>query len=113
MPPTLSVCNTDSLGEQIQRAFPNARVVKTLNTVNAHMMTAPAQLAGAEHTIFMSGNDAQAKAAVADLLRSFGWRDIVDLGDIATARGAEMYLPIWLRLWGALQTPMFNVKVVR
>lgn len=113
MPPTLSVSNTDSLGERIQGAFPQAKVVKTLNTVNAHVMVGPARLAGADHTIFLSGNDAAAKAKVADLLRSFGWKDILDLGDITTARGPEMYLPIWLRLLGAVQTPMFNVKVVR
>lgn len=113
MPPTLSVSNTDSLGEQIQRAFPQTHVVKTLNTVNAYLMTGPAQLAGGDHTIFLSGNDAGAKAQVTELLRSFGWKDTVDLGDITTARGQEMYLPIWLRLWGAMKTPMFNIKVVR
>ena len=92
MPPSLFVSNTDSLAEQIQRAFPQARVVKTLNTVNAFVMVAPARLAGADHTIFLSGNDPEAKHGVADLLRSFGWRDIVDLGDVTTARGQEMYL---------------------
>lgn len=115
MPPTLSVCNTDSLGEQIQRAFPATRVVKTLNTTNAKVMVNPAQLAGGDHTVFVSGNDAEAKATVAGLLKSFGWKDIIDLGDITTARGAEMLMPIWLRLWGAgvLKSPMFNFKVVR
>jgi predicted dinucleotide-binding enzyme len=113
MPPTLSVKDTDSLGEQIQREFPDTRVVKTLNTVTAAIMVAPEQLAGGEHTVFLSGNDPSAKSEVADLLRSFGWRDILDLGDISTARGTEMYLPLWLRLWGALQTPMLNIKVVR
>lgn len=113
MPPTLSICNTDSLGEQIQRAFPQTHVVKTLNTVTASLMTGPNQLAGADHTIFLSGNDAGAKTRVTELLRSFGWKDILDLGDITTARGQEMYLPIWLRLWGPAKTPMFNVKVVR
>jgi hypothetical protein len=113
MPPTLFVFNTDSMGEQIQRAFPRAKVVKTLNTVNAYLMVGPGQLAGADHTIFLSGNDAAAKTKVADLLKSFGWKDILDLGDITTARGVEMYLPLWLRMWGALQKPMFNVKVIR
>jgi predicted dinucleotide-binding enzyme len=113
MPPTLSVSNTDSVGEQIQRAFPRVKVVKTLNTVNASLMVTPGRLAGANHTIFLSGNDTGAKAKVADLLRSFGWQDILDLGDIMTARGVEMYLPLWLRMWGALRTPTFNVKVVR
>ena len=113
MPPTLSVSNTDSLGERIQRRFPEVKVVKTLNTMNAYLMVDPAQLAGAEHTVFVSGDDAEAKATVTELLRSFGWADIIDLGDISTARGAEMLLPIWLRLLGALQNPIFNFKIVR
>ena len=113
MPPTLSVVNTDSLGEQIQRRFPEAKVVKTLHTMNAYLMVDPAQLAGGDHSVFVSGDDPEAKAAVTDLLRSFGWTDIIDLGDITTARGAEMVLPVWLRLFGALQKPVFNFKIVR
>ena len=107
MPPTLTVCNTDSLGEQIQRAFPNARVVKTLNTMNTNVMVNPDRVPG-EHDVFVSGNDASAKAQVSDLLRAMGWRNIVDLGDITTARGTEMLLPIWLRLWGTFKTPDIN-----
>lgn len=113
MPPSLFVCNNDSLGEQIQRRFPAARVVKALNTLNAHLMVDPAQLAGADHTVFVSGDDADAKATVTGLLESIGWSDVVDLGDIATARGSEMYVALWVRLWGALGTPMFSIKVVR
>jgi 8-hydroxy-5-deazaflavin:NADPH oxidoreductase len=113
MPPTLSVSNTDSLGEQIQRRFPEARVVKTLQTMNAYLMVDPAQLAEADHTVFVSGDDAETKASVTELLRSFGWTDIIDLGDITTARCTEMLLPIWLRLFGALQKPTFNFKIVR
>jgi 8-hydroxy-5-deazaflavin:NADPH oxidoreductase len=113
MLPTLSVSNTDSLGEQIQRRFPEARVVKTLHTMNAYLMVDPTQLAGADHTVFVSGDDAEAKATVSELLRSFGWTDIIDLGDITTARGTEMLLPVWLRLFGALQKPIFNFKIVR
>jgi predicted dinucleotide-binding enzyme len=114
MPPTLVVCNTDSLGEQIQRAFPNARVVKTLNTTTASVMVDPSLVAGGEHDLFVSGNDANAKARVSDLLnRWFGWRSVIDLGDITTARGVEMILPIWVRLWGALGTPMFNFRIAR
>jgi hypothetical protein len=113
MPPSLSVVNTDSLGEQIQRRFPEAKVVKTLHTMNAYLMVDPAQLAGGDHTVFVSGDDPAAKAAVTDLLRSFGWTDIIDLGDITTARGTEMMLPVWLRLFGALQKPVFNFKIVR
>ena len=113
MPPSLTVCNTDSLGEQIQRRFPKAKVVKTLNTVNASVMVAPGAVAGGDHTIFVSGNDAVAKKTVSDILRQFGWKDIVDLGDITTARGTEMLLPIWVRLWGVVGSPMFNFKVAR
>ncbi len=114
MPPSLTVANTDSLGEQIQRAFPHVNVVKTLNTVTASLMVDPRQLAGGDHHIFVSGNDAGAKAQVSNWLATwFGWKHIIDLGDISTARGTEMYLPLWLRLWGALGTPVFNIQVVR
>ncbi len=113
MPPSLNPVNTDSLGEQIQRAFPEARVVKTLNTMTASVMVDPARVAGGDHSVFVSGNDADAKAAVTELLKGFGHRDVIDLGDITTARGAEMLLPIWLRLWGALGTGEFNFKIAR
>jgi len=114
MPPSLTVCNTDSLGEQVQRAFPKANIVKTLNTMTTVIMVDPSQVAGGDHHVFVSGNDAAAKARVTELLkRWFGWRDVIDLGDITTARGTEMILPIWVRLWGALGTPMFNFKVAR
>jgi predicted dinucleotide-binding enzyme len=112
MPPTLFVKDTDSLGEQIQRAYPAARVVKTLNTLNADLMARPDTLPEAT-TVFVSGNDADAKAAATALLAEFGHRDVIDLGDITTARGTEMLLPVWLRLWGALGTAEFNFKIVR
>ncbi|PTA43669.1 NADPH-dependent F420 reductase [Micromonospora sp. RP3T] len=112
-PPTLSVLNDDSLGERIQRAFPRTRVVKALNTLTADLMAHPKQLADGDHTVFVSGDDADAKGVVTELLTSFGHTDVLDLGDITTARGTEMLLPIWLRLYGRLGTPLFNVKVVR
>ena len=112
MPPTLSVCNTDSLGEQIQWAFPNVRVVKALNTMNCTVMVDPATVPG-EHDVFVCGNDAQAKARVAEILKSFGWKSTIDLGDITAARGTEMLLPIWLRLMGLFQGPKFNFKIAR
>ena len=112
-PPSLSVCNTDSLAEQIQRAFPAARVVKTLNTVNATVMVEPGKVAAGDHTMFICGNDAAAKATVVELLERFGWKDIVDLGDVTNARATEMLLPIWVRLFGKLKTPAFNFKLVR
>jgi 8-hydroxy-5-deazaflavin:NADPH oxidoreductase len=114
MPPTPLVSTTDSLGERIQRAFPSARVVKALNTMNALLMADPGQLAGGDHTAFVCGDDAEAKALVTRVLtEAFGWRDVIDLGDLTAARATEMMLPIWLRLLGTLQTPMFNLKVVR
>jgi len=113
IPPSLTVCNTDSLAEQLQRNFPELKVVKTLNTLNANLMVAPALLAGGDHTVFVSGNDAAAKATVTELLQSFGWKDIVDLGDVTTARGTEMLLPIWVRAYAALRSPMFSFKLVR
>lgn len=114
MPPTLSVSNTDSLGEQIQREFPRVKVVKTLNTVTASLMVNPGLIGDGQHTIFVSGNDPAAKTKVCAWLADwFGWKDILDLGDIITARGAEMYLPLWLCLWGATGTGMLNIKVIK
>lgn len=112
MPPTLFVKDTDSLGEQIQRAYPGSRVVKSLNTLNADLMARPTLLAD-PGTVFVSGNDEEAKNTVTGLLKDFGHEDVIDLGDISTARGTEMLLAIWLRLWGALGTPAFNFKIVR
>lgn len=112
-PPSLFVKDTDSLAEQIQRAHPEARVVKTLNTMNAGLMVAPRQLADGDHSVFVSGNDADAKKTVTGLLESFGHTDVIDLGDITSARGTEMMLPVWLRLFGVLNNPMFNFKIVR
>lgn len=113
LPPTLAFCNTDSLGEQIQRAHPEVRVVKALNTMNCEVMVDPARVPG-EHHVFLSGNDAGAKRTVATLLSdAFGWppQRILDLGDISTARGPEMLLPLWVRLWSALGTPDINFQV--
>jgi predicted dinucleotide-binding enzyme len=114
MPPTLSVCNEDSLGERIQQAFPEAKVVKALNTVNASVMVSPGAL-GDSTNVFVCGNDEGAKAQVEGLLQSFGWGvgRVFDLGDITAARGAEMYLPLWLRMYGALGTGEFNIGIVR
>ena len=111
-PPTLFVKDTDSLGELVQRAFPQARVVKTLNTLTAELMVHPKNL-GQESSVFVSGNDAAAKATVTALLESFGHADVIDLGDISPARGTEMLLPVWLRLMGAFGTAAFNFKIVR
>jgi hypothetical protein len=114
MPPSLSVCNTDSLAERIQEAFPDLRVVKTLNTMNARLMVAPRSLAEGDHIVFMSGDDPDAKVKVADILKNWlGWKQVIDLGGISTARGAEMLLPLWISLMGVLGTAEFNFKIVK
>jgi 8-hydroxy-5-deazaflavin:NADPH oxidoreductase len=112
MPPTLFVKDTDSLAEQIQRAFPAARVVKTLNTMNNEVMVHP-DLLPDPGSVFVSGDDAEAKATATELLSEFGHTDVIDLGDLATARGAEMLLPIWVRLMSVMGTARFNFKVIR
>lgn len=114
MPPTLSLVNNNSLGEEIQKHFPDLNVVKSLNTMWCGLMVNPMMIAGGEHNVFMSGNDAAAKQQVRKVLNSFGWKDnyILDLGDISTARGPEMYLPLWLRIWGATNNGAFNLKLV-
>jgi 8-hydroxy-5-deazaflavin:NADPH oxidoreductase len=113
-PPSLSIMGHDSLGEQIQRAFPDARVVKTLNTVNCRVMVEPGRVPG-DHDVFVCGDDEGAKAEVRELLTAFGWPEdaIIDLGDISAARGTEAYLLFWLRLTGVAGGPDVNVKVVR
>ncbi len=112
-PPTLSVKDTDSLAEQIQRAFPDARVVKSLNTVNAVLMVDPASLGDGDTTIFAAGDDAEARQLVVGLLRELGWQDVVELEGLHHARGLEMWMPLWVRLMGALGTAEFNMKLVR
>lgn len=112
MPPTLFVKDTDSLGEQLQRTFPAARVVKTLNTLNADLMVHPNTLPEPT-TVFVSGEDPEAKVVVTGLLRSFGHTDVIDLGGIETARGPELWLPLWLGLMGSLGTAAFNLRIVR
>jgi len=114
MPPTLTVCNDDSLGERIQRRFPDARVVKALNTVGAGVMVDPGSIPG-EHDLFMCGDDPEAKAQVLGLLESLGWPSerVLDLGGISASRATEMYLPLWLALFGKFGTPLVNVHVAR
>ncbi|GIM69395.1 oxidoreductase [Planomonospora venezuelensis] len=111
-PPTLAVKDTDSLAEQLQRAFPDTRVVKSLNTLTAELMVHPDRLPEPT-SVFVSGDDEDAKRLVTGLLTELGHRDVIDLGGIETARGAEMWLPLWLRLMGALGTADFNLKIVR
>ena len=114
MPPTLTVCNNDSLGEQIQRLLPQTKVVKTFNTMNVGLMVNPRSLADGDHTLFLSGNDQAAKDQVSRLLAEwFGWRDMLDLGDISTARGSEALLLIWVPMMMKFGNPKFQFKIVR
>jgi len=112
--PSLSVCNTDSLGEQLQRGFPEVRVVKALNTMNCEVMVNPALIPG-DHVVFVCGDDASAKEQTGALLGEFGWppERVIDLGDITAARGAEMYMPLWLRLMGPMGGWHFNIAIAR
>lgn len=112
-PPSLTVCNTDSLAETLQRAMPKVRVVKALNTVTNTVMIDPRKLADGEHDLPLCGNDASAKEDAKHLLTSFGWKHFIDLGDLTGARAMEMYLPLWVRLYGALKTGEFNFKLVK
>lgn len=116
MPPSLipELSNTNSLGEEIQKTFPGVKVVKTLNTMWCGLMVNPAMIGGGDHNAFICGNDAEAKSKVKSLMNEFGWKNenILDLGDISSARGTEAVLPIWLRIWGATQNGAFNFKVV-
>ena len=112
-PPTLFVKDTDSLGEQIQRAFPDVRVVKTLNTMTAALMVEPGPRRRRRPLRLRVGQRRRRQEDGLDLLKSIGHTDVIDLGDLTTARGTEMLLPVWLRLMGALGTPMFNFKIAR
>jgi hypothetical protein len=114
MPPSLSVVNTNSLGEEIQKAFPQSKVVKTLNTMWCGIMVNPALVNNGDHNVFLCSNYEDAKEVVRKILLSFGWKEenIIDLGDLTAARGTEMYLPLWLRIYGAKKAGVFNIKVV-
>jgi len=113
MPPVLSVCNNDSLGEQIQRNYPALKVVKALNTMNADIMVNP-ELVSEAHDVFICGNDLGAKASVSQILIGwFGWESVIDLGDITKARGMEMMLPVWISLWEKIGTGHFNFHIAR
>jgi hypothetical protein len=113
-PIELFVVNNDSLAERIQRAHPNVRLVKALNTVTAHIMVNPAGLASGDHDVFVAGNDPEARERVARFLREeFGWKTVIDLGDLTAARGLEMMIMVWLKIWAALGTSDFNYRIVR
>jgi 8-hydroxy-5-deazaflavin:NADPH oxidoreductase len=111
-PPSLFVKDTDSLAEQLQRALPEIRLVKMFNTMSHAVMVDPAAL-GQESTVFVAGNDEAARQTATELAGDLGWTDILDLGDLTAARGLEMYISLWLRIYGVLGRPGFNIKVVR
>jgi 8-hydroxy-5-deazaflavin:NADPH oxidoreductase len=113
MPPKSLATDARSLGEDIQAAFPKVRVVKTLNTMNAMVMVNPQSVGGGQSTVFVNGNDADAKATVKKLLAEMGWKDIMDLGDIKASRAVEMLLPVWLKAWGVLGNVPYNFKIER
>ncbi len=117
MPPSLvpELSNTNSLGEEVQRTFPGTKLVKTLNTMWNGLMVNPGMLNGGDHNVFICGNSSEAKDKVKEILKSFGWSDthIVDLGDISAARATEMYLPLWLRIYGSTGNGAFNIKIAR
>jgi 8-hydroxy-5-deazaflavin:NADPH oxidoreductase len=115
-PPTLlqGLNNNNSLAEEIQKAFPEVKVVKTLNTMWSGIMVNPMMIGNGDHNAFIAGNDADAKNTVKEMLHSFGWipANIIDLGEITKARGVEMYLPLWLSIYGATNNGAFNIKIV-
>jgi predicted dinucleotide-binding enzyme len=117
MPPSLipELCNSNSLGEEIQKTFPATHVVKALNTMWCGIMVNPSLISNGGHNVFLCGNDAGAKTAVTGLLKDLGWKpsQILDLGDISAARGTEMLLPVWLRIMGTVGNGAFNFMVVR
>lgn len=108
---TLSICNTNSLGEEVQKAIPSAKVVKSFNTVNCDVMVDPAK--GGNPTMFVCGNDAGAKQQFTELIKTLGWRDIIDIGDISKSRGTEALMHLWMNLFGLFGTPHFGWKIVR
>lgn len=117
MPPSLlpGLNNTNSLGEEIQKTFPDTKVVKTLNTMWCGLMVNPGMIGGGDHINYISGNDTDAKTEVKKLLNQFGWRNdnLIDLGDISGSRATESLLPIWLRVWGVTQNGAFNFRLIK
>jgi 8-hydroxy-5-deazaflavin:NADPH oxidoreductase len=96
-PPKLAFSGEDSLGERVQRAIPDAKVVKAFNTIGAPLMIEP-RLQGAQPAMFIAGDDAGAKESVADILRSFGWPDPVDIGGIEGSRELEALCILWVKV---------------
>jgi predicted dinucleotide-binding enzyme len=117
MPPHLipNLANTNSLGEEIQKRFPETKVVKTFNTMWCGIMVDPNLVGGGNHINYICGNDASAKNTTINILKQFGWKNecLLDLGDITNARGTEATLLIWLRVYGATKTGAFNFNIIK
>jgi 8-hydroxy-5-deazaflavin:NADPH oxidoreductase len=117
MPPGLlpGLNNTNSLGEEIQKTFPDTMVVKTLNTMWCGLMINPKLIGNGDHVNFISGNNTEAKNKVKTILNQFGWSDenIIDIGDIKGARATESMLPIWLKVMSVMKNGAFNFKIVK
>ncbi len=107
--------NSNSLGEEIQKAATGAFVIKTLNTVNYKLMVDARKVNNGDHNLFICGNDANAKnQAKHFLVDNFHWRAdrLIDLGGIDAARAIEAILPFWVLVYQSLGTPLFNFKIV-
>jgi predicted dinucleotide-binding enzyme len=116
MPPTiLDEYRMVSLGEKIQQELSMAYVVKTLNTVNYKLMVDATIVNNGDHHLFVCGNHADAKNKVKHfLVDNFNWKPhhFVDVGDIKSSRTVEAIVPFWVTVMQALQTPLFNFKIV-
>lgn len=114
MPPFLPAALSErtSVGAEIQKAFPEALVVKAFNTISAPVMVDPSQIPGVQ--LLIAGNSAEAKAKVTALAKDeFAWQEVVDLGDISAARGTEHLMPLWLTLYVQANSPLVALKIIR
>ena len=98
-PPKLSISGEDSLGERVQRALPDAKVVKAFNTIGNPYFVDP-RFSEGQPTMLIAGDDEGAKRTVGDLLAGFGWSDVVDLGGIEGARELEAICIAWVKIGG-------------
>jgi 8-hydroxy-5-deazaflavin:NADPH oxidoreductase len=99
-PPKLSISGEDSLGERVQRALPEAKVVKAFNTIGSPYFVDPSFSEG-RPTMLIAGDDEEAKRIVTDVLADFGWTHTVDIGGIAGSRELEAICILWVKIGGA------------
>jgi 8-hydroxy-5-deazaflavin:NADPH oxidoreductase len=117
-PPSLlpNYCNTYSLGEEVQKILPAAKVVKALNTVTASLMINANLVNNGYHNLFICGNDIDAKNTVKHFLAdNFNWKPelMIDLGDIKSSRLTEGMIPFWVGVMEAEQSAIFNFMIVK